>query len=460
MPAQSNPFGNFLTQPQPTGQYPLSAFAHQQPNGISPIPQQPQPTGGMQFPQRLLQPQMTGPNPFRQSMLLPQTTGMQLFGVPPVPSLQHSQTMMNLGQTFTGLPPVQMSSTTFSAPKPSFGSIPSVNNNVPARPSSTPLTSSTAATANFALQPVKTHQTGTNNPFGPVSAPPPVPKPPTLFELSTGMYGQNQDHQQAGSLLQQSPQDRQLPKTSSSNPFNFAQSSLNPGASDISSVASSFAFTNGNPPTNSSANLSTFQPRTATSTTGPGSPFSTAPSSQPTGVAGPSHLSSTTPFVTRPTSPISPVNSHITGLTGLKPFKPTSSFGTSLLESLPPVAGSGPTTPTLSGNNNSVISPTSKDHSTTQSSMADSSGYLLPSSNLSFLSNQPTGSFRTRSTLGVGLRPQLTGGGAANPFRASMAAGTLGGNAVPPMPHLPGLAFGGMGSSNQSQQPNAATSLI
>src|SRR5258708_29856849 len=44
VPAQSNPFSNFLTQPpQPTGQYSLSTFAHQQPNGIPPIPQ---PTGG------------------------------------------------------------------------------------------------------------------------------------------------------------------------------------------------------------------------------------------------------------------------------------------------------------------------------------------------------------------------------------------------------------------------------
>ena len=87
----------------------------------------------------------------------------------------------------------------------------------------------------------------------------------------------------------------------------------------------------------------------------------------------------------------------------------------------------------------------------------------FPSSNLSFLSNQPsaTGAFRTRSTFGVGLRPQLTGSGAANPFRASMAAGNFGNNAVPPMPHLPGLAFGEMGGSSiQGQQPNAATSLI
>jgi hypothetical protein len=53
-----------------------------------------------------------------------------------------------------------------------------------------------------------------------------------------------------------------------------------------------------------------------------------------------------------------------------------------------------------------------------------------------------------------------------------MAAGAFGNNAVPPMPQLPtGLgmqAFGGMGGSRmssnplgtQSQQPNAATSLI
>jgi hypothetical protein len=62
----------------------------------------------------------------------------------------------------------------------------------------------------------------------------------------------------------------------------------------------------------------------------------------------------------------------------------------------------------------------------------------------------------------------MTGGGTANPFRASMAAGAFGNNAVPPMPLPTGLgmqAFGGsrMNSNplgTQSQQPNAAASLI
>ena len=77
---------------------------------------------------------------------------------------------------------------------------------------------------------------------------------------------------------------------------------------------------------------------------------------------------------------------------------------------------------------------------------------------MSFFSSQPTGAtggFGTSSfgsTLGVGLRPQVTGGGAANPFRASMAGGmpNFGASAAQPVPPLPiGLAgfqtFGSVG---------------
>jgi hypothetical protein len=83
------------------------------------------------------------------------------------------------------------------------------------------------------------------------------------------------------------------------------------------------------------------------------------------------------------------------------------------------------------------------------------------------------GGFGTGSFLGVGLRPQMTGGGAANPFRASMAGNlNTGVNNVPPMPPLPvgfgGLqTFDGLGSTRlgtsqmqNHQQPNGTTSLI
>jgi hypothetical protein len=54
------------------------------------------------------------------------------------------------------------------------------------------------------------------------------------------------------------------------------------------------------------------------------------------------------------------------------------------------------------------------------------------------------------SKMGVGLRPQLTGGGAANPFRASMAAGnSFGGFGGPGVPSVPPLPTGfGNGSVN------------
>ena len=97
---------------------------------------------------------------------------------------------------------------------------------------------------------------------------------------------------------------------------------------------------------------------------------------------------------------------------------------------------------------------------------------------MSFLGSQPTGAtggFGTSSfgsTLGVGLRPHLTGGGVANPFRASIAGmPNFGASAAQPVPPLPvGLAgfqaFGsvggmpmGLGTSQQTQQ-QANGSLI
>jgi hypothetical protein len=70
----------------------------------------------------------------------------------------------------------------------------------------------------------------------------------------------------------------------------------------------------------------------------------------------------------------------------------------------------------------------------------------------------PTRSTTLPSSTGVGLRPQLTGGGAANPFRASMATGNpLGGSVPPSVPPLPtGFGTGNMfGSMTSFSSTNA-----
>ncbi|KAL0573439.1 hypothetical protein V5O48_008533 [Marasmius crinis-equi] len=101
----------------------------------------------------------------------------------------------------------------------------------------------------------------------------------------------------------------------------------------------------------------------------------------------------------------------MTGFAGIKPFKPSSSFGATLLESLPPVPGSAPTTPSLGGSTSPMSGP---------------SAAPTGSPGLGALNAQNTSSV-TGSTLGVGLRPQMTGNPAANPFRATMFATTGGG---------------------------------
>ncbi|KAF8909303.1 ANTH domain-containing protein [Gymnopilus junonius] len=534
MPQQTavpNPFGQFLSPqaPQPTGHRPFSAYLQVQPTGMV---QQPQQTG-------FLQSQATGMNPFRQSMLFPHTTGMALFGgANPQAQLNGSQlqnpavnqnfglgvTQVSPGTSSTGIQPftpnasaispntpqsAAFASASFVAPKPSFAG-PSAFNNTPTRPASTPLTS-TASALSPTPQPVKTHQTGTKNPFGPiVTAPPPVPKPPTLSELSAMGFSSNASQQnqinqsQANQQLQSTQQ--QQPQQTGFNSFSFNASALNPGGTDISSVASSFAFSNSAKPNLStktgtepllsgplaSQNTST----TATGSTFSDSFFSSSLSSQPTGTTA----TSSAPSIQVPS--LSPVKSHLTGFTGLKPFKPSSSFGASLLESLPPIPDSGSTTPAVTGlpstsPTNSAAGLTSLISSPpslggTSTNLPTSNLSILssrptgatggfgglsagaPSSNLSFLNSQPTGqaggfggsSFGSK--LGVGLRPQITGGGSANPFRASMAAGALpsfGASAfTPPAGNATGaaqpFATGMLGSQSQQQSQQQNTNFL
>ncbi|KAH9973617.1 ANTH domain-containing protein [Lactifluus volemus] len=302
------------------------------------------------------------------------------------------------------------------------------------------------------IYPLKPHQTGSRNPFG-------VPKAPSPPPLASGPQQ---------SQAQVKPQATGLPTTA------------------FSSVASSFIT--GGPvgvqtpqlttPSLTSNTTTTAIPITAT-TTATGSTFSdsifSSLNGQPTG---------NTAMSSQPTG-MPPLRPQTTGFSaGIKTFKPTSSFGASLLETLPPIPQSAPTTPTLEP----ASSPAARvglganlgsaSLSTPGAWTATNVGTGLGGS--FGLSTQPTGS-GGGSTIGVGLRPQATGAGVGtvNPFRASVfatpgAGGASSMGALPPFsvpnvnavpassPFAQSLFVGGQ--TNGSKQPmangTAATSLI
>ncbi|KAI0782673.1 ANTH domain-containing protein [Abortiporus biennis] len=504
VPLQLQPTG--FVQQSPTNPFGMQQQQVQQFNAFL----QPQATG-------FLQPQATGAaNPFRQSTLFPQATGMQAFAIPPqqqpstnpfptsasspfpiqaqssnpfppqssstnpFPTAQSQSTnpFPAFQQQSTSQPPNLFSSIPANGPSNSpFGTAPTFSNvqssQVPiAQPTaSTPSTFSTPARPQSAphkpfgstsdIQPVKTHQTGSRNPFGvPVEAPPPVPKIPTLMELAMGMQSSN--------ISSPSQTQTQVQPTLTSNPTGFGSFSLgglngtnqtgsNPSSgtgatsgSIMSSIASSFTSPNDKGPTRSATMPLSSSPTGATAT-------STATGST---AFTPSLFSSISPQATSTTSTSfsqpsinvsSPLQPQQTGFSGMKAFKPSSSFGAALLESLPPIPQSAPTTPgpTISTPTGSQTAPAS--------TMLLGSG--AQTSNISGMPGSVTG-----LTTGVGLRPQATGlAGAANPFRASMfpASSGLSGGAFgtntpsfttsPSAPSLGNLS-GGIGSQPTGMQ--------
>ncbi|KAI8985698.1 ANTH domain-containing protein [Trametes punicea] len=481
---------------------------------IPPPPQQQQQPAAQPFqsflaPQQtgFLQPQMTGANPFRQSMLFPQTTGMPSFGQQmgaaqssnPFPVTQNQQQQpqqpqqQNIMQGLspfqssamgqqpqasqpTGLPSIPFSSQFTGAPgglsnQPNGPSIAqpfaqpasaasSSSANVPPRSATAPLTgpapsSSSSASGPPPAQPLKSHQTGSRNPFGaPVEPAPPVPKPPTLFELAMGVGNRDgtQGQQQQQQQPQQQTQQQQSMQTGafSSSPFGSfgssgsgAQPNTNGSAANgsiMASVASSFSFSDSKPtstPTASQQGSSFTSPLAAqpTSSTTSGSTFSdtlfSSLSSQPTGATS---ASTGTPSISISSAAgKTPLRSQTTGFSGLKPFKPSSSFGAALLESLPPIP-SAPSTPAAS---------------TPSSNLGSTSTISSQPTGFPGLSSQPTG--LGTSSLGVGLRPQATGAaGVANPFRASMF----------PISGNPTGTFGGSGATGSLLGSTGTTSSV
>lgn len=523
----TNPFPQFQAQPQPTGflqpQFTTVPGAAQQSSNPFPLA----PNG--------LQSQMTGANPFRAGTLPMQATGLSPFGQtnppPPVPMVPNPFAAQNgllgtnpfptspsthttnpfpsTGQTTNPFPtagnanpfavpmnnsapnvtspnqfpspnsnPFPTQSPTVSQPfpflppsQPPFTNlsnpiIPPQTSNptgpasgpVLARPASTPLTHRKPSSP--PPQPLKPHQTGSRNPFGVPKAPspPPVPRAPTLFELAKGAT-QPQPQPQSQSPVQVKPQQTGFPSTT----FSSVASTFITGSTGSAQAPQ--------PTTSSFTSLGSSSTSASTpTTTATGSTFSDSLLSsfgvQPTG---------STALSSQPTG--APLRPQATGFNaGVKAFKPSSSFGASLLEALPPIPQSESTTPALEAASAAVSPPAwttgtngvsasggvglgaglgGVTSSTTglRNGISGAAGFgtglggvSSPTTGVgtvgpggsSGLSAQPTSSPTASmgSTIGVGLRPQATGFGvglgAANPFRASAmtpgmgsAAGTL-----------------------------------
>ncbi|THH28110.1 hypothetical protein EUX98_g6073 [Antrodiella citrinella] len=504
----------FAQQPQVQVQA-TGMFQPQQPTNPFGLQPQQQPQFGGNFlqaqPTGFLQPQGTGaPNPFRQSTLMTNGTGMpsfaglapgmqgQMTGAPTNPfPVQPQQTnnpfpVQPQSQSAFGQNPFpgpsqgtnpfpnpgqnQQGSSLFSgqqisSPSGMFGGSMSISPSsatsftsttvAPPRPASAPLRANTIAET---PQAVKTHQTGSRNPFGvPVAAAPPVPKVPTLMELAMGVG--------SGSS---SPNGQQQPTQTgplSSTPTGF-NSASNGQSSVMSNIASGFSsnsrsntlplmgFDTG--ATSSSTTGSTFSSSVFSSL----SPQTTATTNTTASNGVGSSSSSPPPSISFSPAGHTPIRSQTTGFSGIKAFKPSSSFGAALLESLPTI---------LQSPNESPNASSSALNSNPTGNFGANLGTNAPSS------------FSSGLSPGSGLRPQATGmAGAANPFRASMLSGgnnAPGGasagfssafgnsNSFPALGNAPtGFLGGAAGSSafgsgqnanqGQQQQQNGHASLI
>lgn len=388
-----------------------------------------------------LGPNATGPNPFSSASSNPFPTMSQTAPQPfsfASPNQPASPNILNT--TMPTLP------STFALPGPV---------SVPTRPASTPLAQTKPSPSSPFPMPVKSHQTGSRNPFGVPRAPspPPLPRAPTLFELANNTT--QPQPQQSQSPVQVKPQATGLPTTTFAS---VASSFLTGGTGG----AQAPQFT-ASPPTNSfgSPTMDTFTPTSLAATTSTGST-----SSNPLFSSFGGQSTGSTFLSSQPTG--APLRPQTTGFTaGVKAFKPTSSFGASLLEALPPIPQSEPSTPALDGASTATTSPSFGTTGITGvgapagvglganlgSASSPTIGFGTGTSGTGLgrfdLAAQPTGfsptgagmgtgtgtggpmAFGGGSSLGVGvgLHPQATGLGlgAANPFRASMLPQGVGG---------------------------------
>ncbi|WVQ75688.1 hypothetical protein IAR50_005318 [Cryptococcus sp. DSM 104548] len=421
MGMQGGTGGEFgLMQPQQTGS--IQPQAQPQQSQL-----QSQPTG-------FLQPQSTGSNPFRQSMM---------FG---------SQPASPFGQNHTGSAQIQRPGST-----PAFSSAtpfaPQATGGSPFKPSAAPNGQPGISTSPKPLQP---QATGSKNPFAPApGSAPAVPsasmqqqqeRKPTMNELLMG-YGQGQQNTQQGQFGQGQGQQQQ-----------------GQGQGDgMSSIASQFAVgekSNG-AATNGNNDISQFSSLSGNPT------GSTSPSSQPasTSFSGlSSNPTGATSLSSQPTGAGGFLQPQQTGYGGsnIKPFKPSSSFGNSLMESLPPIPepsnagtpGQGANSPSAGGGlsaqatgfpgfsrgaNGGFLQPSSTGLPQSQP-LSSQNQPFSPQAQPSQSQPQQTQLHQPQSQFGQTLSPQMTG---ANPFRQSTMFGAGAGGAGA------GGVFGSLGSGSK-----------
>lgn len=475
VPAWMASGGNPL-QPQPTAGPFLSPNANAR---LSPFarPQSAAPNfgaagagaGAAQGGLQPLVPQATGSNPFRQSFLAPQATGLPFVGQGPqtaglpatngaslfgIASAQPGATQQSFNNPFPSAPPTAVnfaSNSPFATTAAPFSTTPAALNKVTppfARPASTPITSN-GPTAG----PVVSHQTGSRNPFGRPKSPPPPPVPPlpTMGQLATGAFGAT------GSAFgaMNGTNGTTAPFANANNsPFGFgnannAATSNGPTASSttsaspfpstsLSSIASEFAFAkkpSSPPPSNTQSTTNPltgtlFTPLTSQDTATTNSTFS----------AFSSTLASTATGSTNATTVSSFLRPQATGIggSGIKPFKPSSSFGASLLESLPPIPqGTAVSSPTSSPPLKPLTSPANM-ATTSATGTGFGGGLTSQATGLPSFGSFGSGLGNSNGLTG-GLQPQATG---ANPFRAS----TFGSPPTSP--------FGALNAQNTGVAPN------
>jgi phosphatidylinositol-binding clathrin assembly protein len=302
-------------QQQPTG-FPMQ----QQHTGFNPfLAQQPQ---FQQPPNPFLQPQPTGfvgaqPtgfNPFRQSMISQQPTafGSSAPFQTPAPSSTAISDGLQTQPTgpFAQLQQPQRQQFVSPWPSTSGGGLPSHVGNAP----------SALSALSESPEPMVSQRTGgTRNPFNPApgEAIPPVPKvkEPTMNDLAFGAFNRSTSPF-ASQTLGAAPSRT----NGSTSPANVPP--LTSTMTGMGSVASEFVFGNKSGLTSEQTSASLASSSLAPAPSASFSSPLSAPSSW-----------------TTPSSP-APLSAQPTGFGGstIKPFQPTSSFGASLANSLPPVS--------------------------------------------------------------------------------------------------------------------------
>lgn len=412
MQPQMTGFGGFpqqqpqgFMQPQMTGAMAFGGmggaggFGGQQPAPFNPQPtgafgQQSAPQQQQQQQQPFMQSQPTGFNPQQPNFAQPQPLQAQATGSNPF-----RQSMMPINTNVTGFNPsgaLSQPASPFLNQNPTVGSsnafVSGGGQSQIQRPGSTPALS-------LDTKPLVAQATGSKNPFAPpggVQKAPPMPqqKGPSMNELVW-----NKQQSQFGMPPQQTGMNGGggSGPTSPSPWNNGASMNGKPGGSGISDIASSFTFDSNKPTSNGSSDFSSQFGGLSTTGTGGGTASTSqfgSLSSNPTGQMSPTKTGGSAGFL----------QPQATGYGGstVKRFQPTSSFGSQLMETLPPIQEPGTNTPGGGG----MTSPSKQPQAGQSAFSFDGTG------------GQGQGQAQTS------LSPQATG--APNPFRQSILGGGMG----------------------------------